>query len=302
MRRNLIVVLLALGAVASAQFKAVGPAPYTPVVARQRIKALLGKLDSTNRQATITTMTGWLSWYRDIEDDELILAWKKDEGRENLVDVITALADAKVGVAVVAFSWRERREATFVPPNTPMFVNLLVRFPESAKPFLDDLLALPPPELTETEAFTVCRILLDMPDVEGWRKNATLILPHYREAAQTLLAADIAQGDQEKKYRAQAWMNMLRPPSPPSASGGLTTRRGFDEATSGTLECSGDAIAPDAEYVFRNVTTARRRFEFDRKIWDVRFVSLPGGGQDMVLTNKSSKAQKRCTVKWTALP
>ena len=301
--RNFIAGLVLCGA-ASAQFKAVGPAPFTPVVARQRIKALLGKLDSTNRQATITTMTGWLSWYRDIEDDELILAWKKDDGRENLADVITALADAKVGVAVVDFSWRQRREATFVPPNTPMFTNLMLRFPESAKPFLDDLLALPPPELMENVAFTVCRILLDMPDVEGWRKNASLILPHYREAAQTLLAADLAQGDQEKKYRAQVWMNVLRP-SPPASTGtggGFSTRRGLDEPTSGTLECSGDSIEPNAEYVFRNVTTAGRKFEFDRKIWDVRFVSRPGGGQDMVLTNKSSKAQRRCTVKWTVVP
>ncbi len=299
MGRNLFVGLVLVCMTASGQFKAVGPAPYTAVVARQRIKAALGKVDPSNRQATITTLSGLLNWYRDIVDDELIAAWKRDDGRENLPDVVVALADAKVGSAVVEFSWRQRREATFVPPNTPMFGNLMLRFPESAKPFLDDLLGSPAPELGEQAAFTVCRILLDMPDIGEWRKNAAAILPRYREAAETLLAADMAQGSPEKRSRALYWTSVLRPPSP---AGGLSSRSSMPEAASGTLECSGNAIAPNAEYVFRNVVTVGRRFDFDRKIWDVSFVRGAGETQDMVLRNKSSKAQRSCTVKWSSVP
>jgi len=68
------------------------------------------------------------------------------------------------------------------------------------------------------------------------------------------------------------------------------------------LECSGEPIAPNSEYVFRNVLTANRRFEFDRKVWDVRLEPGAGGTQNMILTNKSSKTQKRCAVRWSLVP
>src|SRR4029077_3000121 len=137
----------------------------------------VAKMDPPNRQQSITTLSGLLSWYREIADDELVAAWKRDEGRTNLPEAITALADARVAAAVVEFSWRERREAAFEPVYAPMLGNLMLRFPESAKPFLDDLLSAPTIPLAEPQAYAVCRILLDMPDVGAWRKNATQILP-----------------------------------------------------------------------------------------------------------------------------
>ena len=43
---------------AEAQFKVTGPAPYTPAVARQKIRTLLEKVDSSNRKQTVDTLTG----------------------------------------------------------------------------------------------------------------------------------------------------------------------------------------------------------------------------------------------------
>jgi hypothetical protein len=306
----MVLLLLATGAAAWAQFKPVGPAPYTATVARQRIRALVAKTDPANRQQSIATISGLLTWYRDIADDELIAAWKKDEGRENLPEAITALADARVATAVVEFSWRQRREAAFQPAYAPMLGNLMLRFPESAKPFLDDLAgehplssaggsALP---LAEPQAYAVCRILLDMPDIGSWRKNAAQILPHYRDAAESLIAADARGSDLEQRYRAQYWTAVLRSSAPGGGSGSIGLSPRPSEAASGTLECSGDAIAPNAQVVFRNVTTENRRFEFDRKIWDIQFVAGQAGTQNMILTNKSSRPQKRCLVKWSRIP
>lgn len=308
------------GIPAMAQFKTVGPAPYTPVVARQRIKALLAKMDPANRRQSIDTISGLLVWYRDIVDDELITAWKKDDGRDNLPDAVTALADARVASAIVEFSWHERPQA-FQLAYAPMFGNLMLRFPDSAKPFLDDLLAStnetpgasnPPPalNLAESQQFAVCRILLDMPPrVGSWEKAALQILPRYREAAETLLAADEREGDSEKRVRAEQWMLALRPTPPPSS--GRTILRSSPppaasnsaaNANSGTLQCSGAPIAPNGEYTFYNVPTDNRRFEYDRKIWDVRLEPGQGDTRDFVLINKSSKAQKGCVVRWTSFP
>src|ERR1700682_2778932 len=60
---------------ANAQFKPVGPAPYSPSVAHQKIRMLLEGIDPNNSQKTIATLSGLLSWYRDILDEELIAAW-----------------------------------------------------------------------------------------------------------------------------------------------------------------------------------------------------------------------------------
>ena len=78
-----------LAATAHAQFKVVGPAPYPPAVAHQKIKSLLEVVDPANRQQTIETLSGLLSWYRDILDQELIAAWQKDT-RANLPEVMEA--------------------------------------------------------------------------------------------------------------------------------------------------------------------------------------------------------------------
>src|SRR5271166_4396210 len=67
---------------AHAQFKVVGPTPYPPNVARQKIKTLLDGVNPANRPQTVDTLTGLLSWYRDIIDDELIAAWQKDDRSE----------------------------------------------------------------------------------------------------------------------------------------------------------------------------------------------------------------------------
>jgi hypothetical protein len=340
----LLLLLLAASMTAKAQFKTLGPPPYSATVAHQKIRALLEKIDPSNRQQTIATISGLLGWFRDVADEELIAAWKKDDGRENLPEVIEALADAPVASAVVEFSWRQRRQATFQLADAPMFGNLMLRFPDSAKPFLDDLLGSidtpsgQPLELSEPEQYAVCRILLDMPDIRTWRKDALQILPHYREVAETLLAADLNEGTPEQRNRASYWMADLKSNAPGAAgvqgprrsmqpslsrssgstSGGSTSAgrvpnpappaaqvaptQPYGGAKSGTLECSGDPIPQNAEYVFPNVPTIGRKFEYDRKIWDVRLVPGEGDTQNLILRNKSSSPQKHCVVRWSVIP
>jgi hypothetical protein len=219
-----------LAATANAQFKVVGPAPYPPTVAHQKIKTLLEEVDPANRKQTIETLSGLLSWYRDAIDEELIAAWQKDT-RANLPGVMEALADSRVASTVVEFSWRQQRRAAFIPAYAPMFGNLMARFPESAKPFLDDLLGPraagqnTPPDLSQPAAETVCRILLDMPDIETWRKSALEILPHYRRVAESLLAQDLHGSDQEKSYQAQRWLADLKADGPGLASQQPSPRR-----------------------------------------------------------------------------
>jgi len=169
----------------------------------------LDSADPANPKPTIDTLSGLLGWYRDSIDEELIAAWKKDT-RANLPEVMKALATPRVAWAEVEFSWRERGQGALNPAYAPMFVNLMTRFPESAQPFLDGLLATPPPDLSRTEAEAACRILLDMPDIGTWRKRALEILPHYRRVAENLLAQDVASSDREKSYRARVWLADLK--------------------------------------------------------------------------------------------
>jgi hypothetical protein len=205
---RILVAFIAIMVTANAQFKVVGPPPYSPTVARQKIRTLLEGVDPANRQQTIATLNGLLSWYRDILDEELIAGWQKDS-RANLTELMQPLADSRVASAVVEFSWRQGRPQAFALAYAPMFVNLMMRFPESAKPFLDDLLQ-QTPQLSQPEAETVCRILLDMPDLGTWKKNALEILPHYRRVAESLLVEDLHGSDQEKSYAAQRWLADLR--------------------------------------------------------------------------------------------
>jgi hypothetical protein len=196
-----------------AQFKVVGPAPYTPTVARQKIRSLIDGVDASNSQKTTASLDGLLSWYREIIDEELIAAWKK-ETRAQVTGLVESLADARVASAIVAFSWREGRQTALRPSYAPLFENLMTRFPESAKPFLDDLLPSSngeqSPDLGEPEAETACRILLDMPDIGTWRTDALRILPHYRRTVESLLAQDVHGSDQEKAYRALRWQSDLK--------------------------------------------------------------------------------------------
>jgi hypothetical protein len=332
--------VLAASTTAVAQFKVTGPAPYTPVVARQKIKALLDKADAANRKQTVDTLTGWLSWYRDIIDDELIAAWKKDS-RANLPDVVQPLADARVATAVIDFSWRLQRPMAFLPAYAPMFEDMMIRFQDSAKPMLDDLVraaaAGQPLELSEQEAETVCRILLDMPDIGTWRKTAAQILPYYRDTAQLLLAVDVRGFPGEKRDRAEFWLYDPRSPlrdnpapsqpssfsvrgqSPPAGSSSKPTlitpqpapapalaaapaappAQPYNGPKSGTMHCVGNPIAQNAEYVFEGLPPVKLRVEFDAKNW-AAFLS-PGTEQTQTLTlkNISSRPQKNCTVRWT---
>jgi hypothetical protein len=214
---------------ADAQFKVVGPPPFSATVARQKIRTSLENVDPGNRQQTIETLSGLLSWYRDILDEELIAAWQKDT-RASLPEVLEALADSRVASAIVEFSWREQRAAAFRLSYAPMFGNLMTRFPESAQPFLDDLLGpaakgQPMPNLSQPEAETVCRILLDMPDVGTWRKSALEILPHYRQAAENLLVQDLHGSDRDKSFQAQRWLTDLKMDAPSTAGEQRNPRR-----------------------------------------------------------------------------
>lgn len=207
----------------------IGPAPYPPTVARQKIQTLLDKLDPGNREQTVEALSGLLSWYRDIVDEELLAAWRKDS-RANLPEVVESLADSRVAVAVIEFSWREQRPAAFDVAYAPLFGNLMTRFPESAQPFLDDLLGRAatsqhPPDLSRPEAETVCRILFDMPDVGTWRKDALQILPHYRRVAESLLLQDARGSDREKSFQAQRWLSDLKVDAPAVANDQSSPRR-----------------------------------------------------------------------------
>ena len=359
-----VCVFVALSMTAAAQFKEIPPAPYTPAVARQKIRMLIENVEPGNRQQTAETLSGLLIWYRDLVDDELIAAWKGDE-KANLPALMAPLADSRVASAIVEFSWRQQRPATFNLTYAPMLGDLMARYRDSADPFLRDLLgpAVPGgqmPDLSQAEADAVCRILLDMPDTGNWKKMALQILPHYRLTAQNLLVQDLHGNHQEKIYRAQFWLADLKlnvpgvgsdqqkprswpmaPPPPvagrapisnqttsdalsqrphiveqPSAS--LKSRDSGDapvypfSATpsslpysgprSGTLKCSGAPVLPNAEYVFPGMPLGNIQVDLDGKPWDARLVPGKGQTQDLILKNKGSSPQKRCTVRWNIIP
>jgi hypothetical protein len=229
---------------ANAQFKVVGPAPYSPTVAREKIRTLLEGMDPSNRQKTVETLYGLLSWYRDILDEELIAAWQKDS-RANVVEAVPTLADSRLASAVVEFSWREKRQTAFNITYAPMFSNLMTRFPESAQPFLDDLRQTP--DLSDQQAETVCRILLDMPDIGTWRTSALQILPHYRPAAERLLVQDMHGSDQEKNYQALRWLADLKIDVPGNANEQPSPRRRLRPPVSSAPGGISAGISPDDE-------------------------------------------------------
>ncbi len=202
-----------LGPAASAQFKELGPAPFSQAVAHQRIRTLLNQVEPANRQQTIDQLNSLVPWFRNVLDEELIAGWQKD-GRERLTLVMEPMADPHVATEVVGFSWRTRTEATLNPAYAPLLGHLMARYPESGKEFLADLLGPAPPELAPPQAETVCRILLDMPDLGNWNQSALRILPRYRATAEPLLIEDSQGDDQEKRYRAQIWLARLRGETP----------------------------------------------------------------------------------------
>lgn len=212
-----VILLVAASVTVSAQFKETPSAPYSPAVARQKIRMLLESGDPDSRR-TAETLSGLLVWYRDIIDDELIAAWKTDQ-RAKLPPLMPLYADSRVASAIVEFSWREQRASTFNLTYAPMLGDLMARYPNAADPFIRDL-AVPAadggqmPDLSPSEAAAVCRILLDMPDTGEWKKVALRVLPHYRPAVQSLLLQDLRGSDEEKSYRARRWMAELRLDAP----------------------------------------------------------------------------------------
>ncbi|MGD1073753.1 MAG: hypothetical protein ABSB15_26885 [Bryobacteraceae bacterium] len=320
---------------ACAQFKEIKEAPFPPAVARQRIGTLLEKADAGNRDQTVEELSALLAWYRDILDEQLIARWK-GEGRANLTLVMAPLADARVASQIVDFSWNQQREATFNLTYAPMLGDLMARYPESAKPVLNDLQGPAAPSLSPGEAQAVCRILLDMPDVGTWRKTALQILPRYRQVADSLLKQDLNGPDQERMYRALRWRSDLRLDapvvtsqkqnprptlplpksfaaqaatperphivSPPSAPLAVPGPAPYFGPRSGTFESTGGPIPENTEYVFTNLPPVKLLLDFDTKHWDARLEPGEGQTQVLVLRNKGKGAQKRCVVHWTVMP
>ncbi|HWT80939.1 MAG TPA: hypothetical protein VN648_19290, partial [Candidatus Methylomirabilis sp.] len=226
-----------IGPAAKAQFKEIGPPPFSSDVARQRIRTLLDQVGPANRQQTIDKLNGLTPWFRNILDEELTASWQRDS-REKLTLVMEPLADARVAAAVVEFSWRTRTESTLNPSYASMLGHLMARYPESGSRFLSDLLDPGPPELSPPEIEAVCRILLDMPDIGTWNESALKILPRYRATAERLLLQDRRGDDQEKSYRAQIWLAELRGETP-----GVANQNQPSVARRGAVPAAPDHIA-----------------------------------------------------------
>ena len=224
---QVLLVCVALAVPASAQFKEVGPAPYSQPVARQKIRALIEKTDPSDPKATVNALFALAPWYRDLLDEELIAAWKKDT-RFMLTGILGPLADARLASAIVEYSWRQQPEAAFTLDYAPMLGQLMERYPDSATPFLADLLAPASsgrPSLAGEQAAAVCRILIDMPDTANWKKATAQILPRYRPIAIRLLNQDLHGSDTEKSYRAQSLLRDLGADQPSIAGQQPTGRR-----------------------------------------------------------------------------
>jgi hypothetical protein len=324
--------LLLIGTMAYAQFKEIGSAPFPPAEAHQKIRALLDQVDASNRQQTVKTIVGWVAWYRDVLDEELIAAWEGDK-RANLSLVMDDLGDSRVA-SEIAKSWRQ---PGLNRADAPILTTLMARYADTATPFIRDMMQTP--DLSRPEAEAVCRILLDLPD--RFRGSALQILPHYRNAAQSLLAQDTHASDPDTMGRAQFWLRDLKwdspadtspqpaprrrqPPAPtggsdvsssrphlsrpddgdPPASQPLPRAGVLPQATdngarSGTLTCGG-VIPQNAEFVFRGLPPMQLKLDYDTRLWDARLVPGEGGTQRLILRNISSGPQKKCVVRWSA--
>jgi hypothetical protein len=230
-----------LGTAANAQFKELGPAPFSPAVARQRIRTLLNQVEPANRQQTIDQLNSLVPWYRNIVDEELIAGWQKD-GRDRLMLIMEPMADPHVATEVVAFSWHTRTDASLNPAYATLLGHLMARYPESGKEFLSDLLAPTPPRLSPVGEETVCRILIDMPDIGTWKRSAMQILPRYRETAERLLRQDRQGNDDDKRYRAEMWLAQLRGDRPGASDQSSGMRR--RSAVTASDDNSGPLLRP----------------------------------------------------------
>jgi hypothetical protein len=365
---------------AHAQFKEIGPPPFSKAVAHQRIRAMLDGVEPGNREQTIDQLNKLVPWFRDVLDEELISAWQRD-GRDRLLLVMKPMADPPVASGVVGYSWHTRSDATLNPGYAPMFTDLMSRYPESSHEFLSDLLGTAPPQLGPLQEEAVCRILIDMPETGNWSQSTLQILPRYRATAERLLQQDSQGPEGDRMYRGRTWLAqlrgerpgasqpstqlrrerpvasqppqlrragvssapnetpgpMIRPPAeitsePPVARDTpvLVSRPSAETASerralapappaqppatvaagpqvyngpmSGTLECTGNPIAQNAEYVFRNLPLFKLQLDYDHKIWEARLVPAENQSQRLILKNKSSGPQKRCQVHWSVIP
>jgi len=148
---------LLAGAAVYGQFKEVGAAPFPPAEAHQKIRSLLDDVNPSNRQQTAKTLVGWLVWYRDIADQEMIAEWRSDK-RAGLGLVVDELGDARVGSEIAA-SWRQPGLSLL---DAPMLEKLFTHFSDGAEIFVRDLLR--KPDLSGNEAEAACRILIDLPE------------------------------------------------------------------------------------------------------------------------------------------
>ena len=99
--------------------------------------------------------------------------------------MIRPLCSSRAASGIIEFSWRRQREATFLPAYAPMFGDLMARYAESAKPFLEDLRGHPPELSPQVAILTVCS---DSVGHAGFRnleeQDALHILPNYRSVAE----------------------------------------------------------------------------------------------------------------------
>jgi hypothetical protein len=341
-----------LAPVAHAQFKEIGPPPFSKAVAHQRMRGLLDRVEPGNRDQTIDQLNRLVPWFRDVLDDEMVSAWQRDN-RDRLLLVMEPMADPHVASAVVAFSWHSRTDATLNPTYAPMLSHLMARYSDSGREFLSDLLAPDRPQLGPLQEETVCRILIDMPDIGSWSRSALQILPHYRATAERLLQQDSQASDSDKMYRARMWLAQLRgertgaaepptprrrtvispapgdtsgpilrpspgaiparppaappappvqPADPPPPAATTIVPRVYNGPTSGTLECTGNPVPQNAEYVFRNLPPLKLQLDYDHKIWEARLTPAQDQSQRLILRNISSGPQKRCLVRWSVVP
>jgi hypothetical protein len=120
----------------------------------------------------------------------------------------------------------------------------MIRYPRSGDGFLSDLLAPTPPELSPVQVETVCRILLDMPDLGTWHRSALQILPRYRATTDRLLAQDKQASDTEKSYRAQVWQAELSGGTPGFRSQASLPHRGATTTPSAPPDTNGPLLFP----------------------------------------------------------
>ena len=332
---------LLAGAAVYGQFKEVGAAPFPPAEAHQKIRSLLDDVNPSNRQQTAKTLVGWLVWYRDIADQEMIAEWRSDK-RAGLGLVVDELGDARVGSEIAA-SWRQPGLSLL---DAPMLEKLFTHFSDGAEIFVRDLLR--NPDLSGNEAEAACRILIDLP--ERWRNSALQILPHYRNSAQPLLTQDLRTGDEDKMGRAQFFLRDLgwevpgetnRPqpvrrraaPAPATSTGSLPPR----PRLSGPVESESipssqpeavtlrpvqqpqarvsgayngaqsgtlsciGTIPQNAEYVFRDLPPVPIRLDYDEKAWNARLAPGDVQTQRVILRNISSGPRKGCVVHWNVI-